>query len=166
MTNTTIKTVLFAGLVAALLIPFIGQQEAEAAIAAPIFEGAPGQGITVTWGGTVAHAAGQVEYGTQTNWCGQSFTASGFYDTTYNKRGASHYVPNQINQICNIDNDASGYFNVTLDKVEYSFYGDGNTSIVRYDMGSGYANYKFFNDAISNSGYEYVIVKATYVHTS
>jgi len=158
---------LFAGLVAAIMmIPAMASQEAEAAISAPIFSGAPGQGITVTWGGTVAHAAGQVEYGTQTNWCGQSFTAAGFYDTAYNKRGASHYVPDRINQICNWDNDASTYFNLTLDKVEYSFYGDGNTSIVRHNMGSGEAGYKFFNDATSNSGNEYIIVKATYVHTS
>ena len=166
MTTKTIKTVLFAGLVAALLIPFMGQQEAEASLAIPIFEGAPGQGITVTWGGIVSHGVQQVESGQQVNWCGQSFTASGFYDTAYNKRGASHYVPNTINQVCNWDNDLSMHFNLILDKVEYSFYGDGNTSIVRHDMGSGAYGYKFFSDATSNSGNEYVIVKATYRHVS
>ncbi len=166
MTNTTIKTVLFAGLFAALLIPFMGQQEAEAAMAAPIFEGVEGQGITVSWSGSVAHGTGQFVYGTQTNWCGQNFTASAFYDTTYNKRGASHAFPDRINQTCNFDNDTSGYFNVTLDKVEYSFQGDGNTTIVRHDMGSADTNLKWFYDAYSNSGTEYVTVKATYVHTS
>ena len=166
MTNTTIKTVLFAGLFAALLIPFMGQQEAEASMATPIFEVASGQGITVTWNGEVSHSPSNWEWGTQTNWCGQSFTASGFYDTTYNKRGASHYFPDRINQTCNFDNDTAGYFNVTLDKVEYTLTGDGNTTILKYNMGNSYANYKIWNDAYSNSGIEYVTVKATYVHTS
>ena len=55
---------------------------------------------------------------------------------------------------------------MTLDKVENSFYGDGNTYMVRHDMGSGAYGYKFFSDATSNSGNEYVIVKATYRHVS
>lgn len=165
MTNTTIKTVLFAGLVAALLIPFMGQQEAEAAMAAPVFDGIS-TGLVVDWWGTVAHAPSQSEWGNQVNMCGQSFTASGFYDTVYNKRGASHYVPQVINGLCNIDQDISGTVNLTLQKVEYTFYGDGNTSIIRYDAGSNYANVKFFTDAVSNSGYEWINVKATYVHTT
>ena len=165
MTTKTIKTVLFAGLVAALLIPFMGQQEAEASMAAPIFDGID-TGLVIDWWGTVAHEPGQVEYGNQVNMCGQQFVASGFYDTVYNKRGASHYFPAQINGLCNIDADLSGYVNLTLQKVEYSFYGDGNTSIVRYDVGSSYANVKFFTDATSNSGNEWINVKATYVHTS
>ena len=104
MTTKTIKTVLFAGLVAALLIPFMGQQEAEASMAAPIFDGLP-TGLVVDWWGQVAHEPGQVEYGNQVNMCGQQFVASGFYDTVYNKRGASHYFPAQINGLCNIDAD-------------------------------------------------------------
>lgn len=165
MTTKTIKTVLFAGLVAALLIPFMGQQEAEASMAAPVFDGIS-TGLIVDWWGQVSHGVSQVETGNQVNMCGQSFTASGFYDTAYNKRGASHYVPTVINGICNIDAELSGYVNLTLDKVEYSFYGDGNTSIVRHDMGNGNYNYKFFNDATSNSGYEWVNVKLTYKHTT
>ena len=165
MTNTTIKTVLFAGLIAALLIPFMGQQ-AEASLAVPIFDGVPGEGMIVTWGGIVSHGVQQIETGNTVNWCGQTFTASGFYDTAYNKRGASHYVPTVINGICNIDADLNGYVNLTLDKVEYTFFGDGNTSIVRYNMGNDNVNYKFFYDATSNSGYEWVNVKLTYKHTT
>jgi len=165
MTTKTIKTVLFAGLVAALLIPFMGQQEAEAAMAAPIFDGIS-TGLVIDWWGNVNHAPGQVEYSHQVNMCGQSFTASGFYDTVYNKRGASHEVPKQINGICNIDADLSGYVNLTLEKVEYSFQGEGNTSIVRYNMGNSEANYKFFNDGFGNSGSEWINVKLTYKHTS
>ena len=167
MTTKTIKIVLFAALVAAIMsIPLMGSQEAEAAMAAPIMKIESGQGISVTWTGSVAHAAGQWVHGAQTNWCGQSFTANGFYDTASNKRGASHLVPSTINQTCNFDADTSGYFNVTLDKVEYSFQGDGNTSIVKHNMGSGIYGYKYFTDAVSNSGTEWVTIKATYIHTS
>ena len=165
MTTKTIKTLLFAGLLAVLLIPLM-EQQAEASLATPVFDGAPGEGMTVTWTGHVSHGVSQVEYGTTANWCGQTFTASGFYDTAYNKRGASHYVPSQVNGICNIDNDAAGYFNMTLQKVEYTLSGDGNTTITEYNMGSGHYGYKFWYDGYSNSGIEYVTVKATYVHTS
>ncbi len=165
MTTKTIKTVLFAGLVAALLIPFMGQQEADAVMGVPVFDGID-TGLVVDWWGNVAHGVSQVETGNQVNMCGQSFTASGFYDTAYNKRGASHYVPSVINGICNIDADLSGYVNLRLDKVEYTLFGDGNTTIIRHDMGSGAYGYKFFTDATSNSGTEWINVKLTYKHTT
>ena len=165
MTTKTIKTVLFAGLVAALLIPFMGQQEADAAMGVPVFDGIS-TGLEVNWWGNVAHGVSQVETSTQVNMCGQSFTSSGFYDTAYNKRGASHYVPSVINGICNIDADLSGYVNLRLDKVEYTLFGDGNTTITRHDMGSGNYGYKFFTDGISNTGSEWINVKLTYKHTS
>ena len=165
MTTKTFKTVLFAGLIAALIIPFAGTQQAEAALAVPVFDGLS-TGLTVEWNGSVAHGVSQVEYGNSVNMCGQQFTASGFYDTVYNKRGASHALPSTINGICNIDAELSGYVNLTLSKVEYTLTGDGNTTILKYNMGSGSSNYKFWYDGNSNAGTEYIKVKATYVHTT
>ena len=88
--TTKTQTLLFASIMAALLIPFVGMQEAEA-LAVPVFNGGPG-GLVVTWSGTVEHGTSQSEYANTANMCGESFTAAGFYDTAYNKRGASHYA--------------------------------------------------------------------------
>ena len=164
MTTTTIKTVLFAGLFAALLIPFMGQQEAEAAMSTPVFEGVD-SGVIITWGGSIAHNASGAIYGHQLNLCGESFTTSGFYSNTSNQRGASHAVPAQISAVCNFDNDLSGYFELTLKKVEYTLTGDGNTTITRHDMGASSAGYKMWSDGTSNTGLEYITVKYTYEHT-
>lgn len=165
MTTNTTKTVLFAGLLAALIIPLTGMQEADASIGTPVYDGLS-TGLEVTWSGSVSHANSQVSYGTYSNVCGNNFTAAGFYDNASNKRGASHAVPSQINGICNIDAELSGYVNLTLDKVVYTLTGDGNTTILNYNMGSGSSNYKFWYDGNSNSGTEYITVKAIYKHTN
>ncbi len=164
MTTKTIKTVLFAGIFAVMLIPLMGQQEAEA-MGVPVFTGVD-QGLIVDWWGQVPHETSNWVYSNSVDYCGEHFISSGFYDTYTNKRGASHHVPDRINAICNFDADLSGYFNLTLQKVEYSFYGDGNTSVVRLDMGAADMNYIYLRDAFSNSGFEYVNVKLTYQHTS
>lgn len=165
MTTNTTKTVLFAGLLAALIIPLAGMQEADAVMGNPVYDGIS-TGLEVTWNGSVPHSSSQNSYGTYSDVCGHSFTAAGFYDTVSNKRGASHAVPSQINGLCNIDAEISGYVNLTLEKVVYTLTGDGNTTILNYDMGSGSSNYKFWYDATSNSGTEYVTVKAIYKHTT
>jgi hypothetical protein len=177
------KIIFFASLIAMMAVPFSGMQSAEATLVEPSLSvklesitgatvdriGAPvsdglNTGLKVEWSGSVTHAASQVEYSQRQNICGQYFTMSGFYDTVYNKRGASYQIPSQINGICDIDRELSGYVELTLDRVEYRLTGDGNTTITG-DAGSATSWYQFFYDGYSNSGTEYITITAYYKHT-
>ena len=179
MTYKNAKTILFAGLIAAMILPFSGMSTAEAtlveptldvkisdigteSIGSPVFDGLP-TGLKIKWSGTVKHDVQQIESSNAYNICGQNFYMNAFYDTKYNKRGASHQIPSQINGLCNIDADLSGYVNLVLDKVEYRLQGDGNTSI-GYNAGASASNYKLWSNGYSNTGNEYVTITAIYMH--
>lgn len=188
MNNKSIKTILFASLLVAMILPFSVMGIAEASvvkttttnlniqsgtmmsettyptvdsISAPVRDGI-NTGLKLQWNFSVDHARQSIESRVDSNLCGQNFYVNGFYDTSYNKRGISYQFPSTINGICNVDRDLSGYVNLQLDKVEYRLQGDGNTQRTGTEYNTSF--YEFFNDGYGNSGKEYVQITAYYKH--
>ena len=184
--NNKTKTILFASLLVAMILPFsvMGMAEASVApttklniqsgtmmsettypsvdsISAPVRDGI-NTGLKLQWNFSVDHARNSIESRVDSNICGQNFYVNGFYDTSYNKRGISYQFPSTINGICNIDSDLRGYVNLQLDKVEYRLHGDGNSQISGTKHSTSF--YEFFNDGYGNSGKEYVQITAYYKH--